>query len=78
MNSVQGFARVALRCVFQIECSQKVSLLIIGLLKPTSIEHSGDARYVLPFPLEKPTNNERKLKVLKKPTVKDTLDSRGP
>ena len=31
-------------------------------------------RYVFPCPLKKPTDNERNLKVLQKPTVKDGPD----
>ena len=71
MNPVQGFPRVSVvRYVFKFSAeSQKISLLKFGLLEPTKT--LGCRRYVLHCPLNKPTNNERKRKVLKKQTVND-------
>ena len=56
--------------------SQKNSLFIFGLLKPTKL--LGCCEVNPSLPPEKQTNNERKLKVLKKPTIKDRVDDNSP
>ena len=57
--------------------SQKISLLIFGLLKSTETLRCCQVS-VLPCFLKKPINNEGKLKVLKKRTIKDRPDDNSP
>ena len=58
--------------------SPKNSLLIFGLSKPTKTLECCEVQYVIHFPLKKPTNDERKPKVMKKPMVKDRPDNNSP